>query len=148
MSDSPAAPGSLSLSRILKLVLPLALILIGVSLFTNASVQKQWQAELERDILQRLLDDVVKPPSSSVKFVDADGDLVCDSPADDKCVDPATLKFCYIPSEDPAREATNWADFCKYLSEKLGKPVEYSSAPTSISEQLRRLRRVNFRLRD
>lgn len=135
MSDLPAA-GSLSLSRVFKLVLPLALILIGVSLFTNASVQKQAQAELERDILQRLLDDVVKPPNSTVAFVDADGDLVCDSPADDKCVDPATIKFCYIPSEDSSREATNWADLCKYLSEKLGKPVEYDSKPTSISEQL------------
>ncbi len=132
MSNStPAAgspeSGSLSLSRVLKLVLPLALILIGLSLFSNASVQKQAQAELERDILQRLLDDVVKPPSTTVAFVDADGDLVCDSPAAEKCVDPATIKFCYT---------ANWADFCKHLSEKLGKPVEYSTGPTSISEQL------------
>ncbi|MGY6549080.1 MAG: phosphate/phosphite/phosphonate ABC transporter substrate-binding protein [Roseinatronobacter sp.] len=60
------------------------------------------------------------------RFVDTDGDLIADIPADAaQWVDPATLIFAYTPVEDPAVYVEVWAEFLDYLSEATGRPVQF-----------------------
>lgn len=60
------------------------------------------------------------------RYVDLDGDLLADVPADPKeWQDPRTLIFAYAPLEDPAVYEEVFAEFVAYLSETLGRPVRW-----------------------
>lgn len=60
------------------------------------------------------------------RFVDNDGDMVADIPADEaEWVDPDTLIFAYTPVEDPAVYVDVWSDFLEHLSEVTGKEVQF-----------------------
>lgn len=60
------------------------------------------------------------------RFVDNDGDLIADIPADEaEWVDPDTLIFAYTPVEDPAVYVDVWAGFLDHLSEVTGKEVQF-----------------------
>ena len=60
------------------------------------------------------------------RYIDADGDMVADVPADPKdWVDPATLVFAYTPVEDPAVYAKVWQGFLDHLSKITGKRVVF-----------------------
>jgi len=61
-----------------------------------------------------------------VRYCDADGDLVADTPTDpSQLVDPDTLIFAYTPVEDPAVYRTAWADFIDHMKEVTGKEVMF-----------------------
>src|SRR5215203_2199084 len=73
-------------------------------------------------------------------FADEDGDLVADPPKDAaQLVDPPTITFCFIASEEPSDYASQWKPFCDHLSKVTGKPVEYVEFKNS-EDQLRALR--------
>lgn len=58
------------------------------------------------------------------RYVDANGDMVADAPADPKLfVDPPTLIFAYTPVEDPEVYRKVWDDFLAHLSKTTGKKV-------------------------
>jgi phosphonate transport system substrate-binding protein len=60
------------------------------------------------------------------RFVDEDGDLVADIPADESdWIDPDTLIFAYTPVEDPAVYADVWSEFLVHMEEATGKPVQF-----------------------
>lgn len=60
------------------------------------------------------------------RYVDLNGDLLADSPADPKnWQDPKTLIFAYAPLEDPAVYEEVFAEFVAYLAEALGRPVKW-----------------------
>src|SRR5690554_6686284 len=60
------------------------------------------------------------------RFVDTDGDMVADVPADEAdWVDPDTLIFAYTPVEDPAVYVDVCAGFLEHLSEATGKDVQF-----------------------
>ena len=69
-----------------------------------------------------------------VRYCDADGDLVADTPTDaSKLVDPDTLIFAYTPVEDPAVYKEAWSDFLVHLDKVTGKksvffPVQNNAA--------------------
>ncbi len=59
-------------------------------------------------------------------LVDADGDLVADTPTESSdWVDPATLIFAYTPVEDPEVYRGVWAEFLDHLSSVTGKSVQF-----------------------
>ena len=59
-------------------------------------------------------------------FVDADGDLVCDTPTDPaKQIDPDTLVFAYTPLEDPATYEELFRGFIDHLSKQTGKEIRF-----------------------
>ncbi len=61
-----------------------------------------------------------------VRYCDADGDLVADTPTDpSQLVDPDTLIFAYTPVEDPAVYRTAWSDFLDHMKEVTGKEVVF-----------------------
>lgn len=73
-------------------------------------------------------------------FVDADGDMIADAPSDpSKLIDPPTLTFCFIASDEASDYAKQWKAFCDHLAKVTGKPVEYVEFKNS-EDQLRALR--------
>ena len=64
-----------------------------------------------------------------VRFCDADGDLVADTPSDpSQWLDPDTLIFSYTPVEDPSVYENVFTEFMDYLAEKTGKKVKWYGA--------------------
>lgn len=73
-------------------------------------------------------------------FVDYDGDLVADIPADEsEWINPDQLIFSYTPVEEPSVYKTAWSDFLDYLSEYTGKEVMFY-AVENYAAQLEALR--------
>src|SRR5262245_23993473 len=66
------------------------------------------------------------------RYVDADGDLVADTPA--QTVDPPTLIFAYTPGEDPALYPRVWDGFMRHLEKATGKPIKLFPAPSNTAQ--------------
>jgi phosphonate transport system substrate-binding protein len=65
-------------------------------------------------------------------YRDDDGDLTADPPLDPKeWKNPDTLVFADAPLEDVVEYKTIYADFLKFLSQKIGKPIEYRVLDTN-----------------
>src|SRR5687768_6333917 len=76
----------------------------------------------------------------SPQFTDADGDLVADAPSDaSKLIDPDTLIFSYIATDEPEKYEAAWKAFTDHLSKVTGKPVKYELID-SVQDQLKALR--------
>ncbi|TDO93938.1 phosphonate transport system substrate-binding protein [Halanaerobium saccharolyticum] len=74
------------------------------------------------------------------EFVDYDGDLVADLPADEsKWINPDTLIFSYTPVEEPSVYKKAWSDFLDHLAEVTGKEVMFY-AVENYAAQLEALR--------
>lgn len=62
----------------------------------------------------------------SPRYVDADADLVADTPLDStKWRDPRVLIFAYTPVEDPAMYSKVWDEFIDHLEALTGKEVRF-----------------------
>jgi phosphonate transport system substrate-binding protein len=71
------------------------------------------------------------------RFTDADGDMLADPPTDpSKLIDPPTLLFAYVATDEPDKQKAAWQPFTDYLSKATGKPVEYVLF-TSTKDQLK-----------
>jgi len=133
------AGGSLSPVRVLKVVTPLVVLMVGGALIASSMLPKRAQQDLQSDVYRRLLG----PTPTAVEglvFADADGDLLADPPADDKCIAPDTLRFAYIPGDSAEGEPDVWKPLTDWLSQQTGKPVEYVNFRT-VDEQLAALRK-------
>lgn len=130
MSD---ATGPISFGRLLKVLLPIAVILLAFRYSLPSVFEKPAQQQLEANMLQRLLGDTLSPPADTVKFADSDGDLLCDPPAES--ASPEKLVFTYIAAPEDAEESAVWADLTAAIGEATGLPVEYAHF-TSMNDQL------------
>jgi len=65
-------------------------------------------------------------------YVDADGDLVADTPV--KTVDPETLIFAYTPGEDRALHASVWDALLRHLEKMTGKHVKFFPVQSNAAE--------------
>jgi phosphonate transport system substrate-binding protein len=65
-------------------------------------------------------------------YIDADGDLVADTPA--RTVDPATLVFAYTPGEDRALHASVWDALLRHLEKMTGKHVKFFPVQSNAAE--------------
>jgi phosphonate transport system substrate-binding protein len=71
------------------------------------------------------------------RFQDADKDLVADRPADPgQLVDPDTLVFSYIATDDPKVAEVTWKPVMDRISEATGKPVVYLAGARSADDQV------------
>jgi phosphonate transport system substrate-binding protein len=66
------------------------------------------------------------------RYVDADGDLVADTPA--KTIDPRTLTFAYTPGEDPALYTRVWDGFLRHLETATRKQVRFFPAQSNTAQ--------------
>lgn len=130
MSDSQ---GAVSLFRILKVLLPVALIAIAVRYTLVPNYEKAAQEKFETNMLNSLLGDDPVTPGERIEFTDTDGDLVADAPADRAA--PERLVFSYIATTEDAEESATWSDVVDALAESTGLPVDYRHF-TSTNDQL------------
>ncbi|MFP4371320.1 MAG: phosphate/phosphite/phosphonate ABC transporter substrate-binding protein [Halanaerobium sp.] len=73
-------------------------------------------------------------------YVDYDGDLVADLPADEsEWINPDTIVFSYTPVEEPSVYKRAWSDFLDHLEEVTGKEVMFY-AVENYAAQLEALR--------
>lgn len=69
---------------------------------------------------------VVPAAELSPRYIDADSDLVADTPADPaRWRDPRVLIFAYTPVEDPAMYSKVWDEFIDHLEVLTGKEVRF-----------------------
>lgn len=116
--------GAISLGRLVKVLLPVLAIALAVRLLLPG-YEKAAQEQLEASMLSKLLGNASAGPTERVDFVDDDGDLLCDSPADDACVTPEKLVFSYVGGPEEVDESETWADLISALGEATGLPAEY-----------------------
>lgn len=124
-----------SLARLLKVLLPV--IILGYAGFhlLSSSYEQAAQAELQENVLQKLLADVEVKSDASIEFKDADGDLVADAPEPEACIDPDKLVFSYIANaESGETDREVWKDVMDALSEATGKEVEFISYTTTADQ--------------
>lgn len=123
-----------SLARLLKVLLPILAVALAVR-YTLPGYEKAAQEQLEATMLAKLLGSEALAPAETIDFVDKDGDLLCDAPAEDACVTPEKLVFSYVGPPEQSDEAESWADVMTALGEATGLPVEYVHYK-SVGEQL------------
>lgn len=121
-----------SLGRLIAVLVPIVLIAFGIKQFASSGVTDAQEA-MNADILARLLGERAGP-KSPVAFVDKDGDLLTDAPADEECVTPEKLVFSYIGKTDQGDTASHWTDVVAALSEKLGVPIEYAEYKSPLAQ--------------
>ncbi len=139
-SDSAAnaaGDSSLSLARVIRVVAPIVIVLVGCALFATSQLTSQANKRLQADLLEALLGKAETIDAG--EFSDNDGDMVADAPDDAKAVTPEKLLFSYVASDDSASEADLWKPLVATLAEKTGLPVEFV-AYTKAAEQAEALR--------
>jgi phosphonate transport system substrate-binding protein len=122
-----------SWARIIKVLIPLILLMVVLYAWWSNQVQATAKSEMSRKVLSVMLGE--SPTATASTFTDADGDLLADTPAADKCIAPDTLIFAYI-AEDESDEAETkvWNDLVLLLSEKLGRKVEVTQFATTAEQ--------------
>ncbi len=121
-----ATSNSFSLGRLLKVLLPIALIAVAINYSLpgfEKALEKAAQEDLEENMLDKLLGDQTQEPSDKIEFTDADGDLLADAPAEG--VVPERLLFSYIADPQQTGGAETWADVMAALTEATGLPIDY-----------------------
>lgn len=135
--DSPQA--SMSVTRILSIVLPAAIVGIAAYALASRSVTVA-RDDNAPNILSRMFTAKSVPPVNQLAFTDRDGDLVADAPEDPaQCIDPQPLVFSFIAGEEAGIEESKWKVLLDKLAEKTGKDVKYVHY-NSVKDQLAALK--------
>ena len=114
-----------SLLRLLVVLIPLALIAIVGSKILGNYWERTAREELEQNTIATMLGGSDGDTYEAAAIVDEDSDLVADSPPDEECIAPETIKFSFVASNQNRDQANVWKEFLASLSDQLGKPVEY-----------------------
>src|SRR6476646_192155 len=127
MSDSPMQSEPrrhLSLSRVLAIVLPIAIIGIAAYVWSR-TLESKARDESATNSFNKILTSNAAG-ESSLKFDDKDSDLVADSPDDPaKCIKPEVLVFSDVASESDSMPEAVWKDLLAALKQKAGHEVKY-----------------------
>jgi phosphonate transport system substrate-binding protein len=139
MNQSSEPRPSISLARILMLVLPVAIVGAIAYAVSTRSVTTA-REEGAPNIVARMFSTAAAPADDGMSFPDADGDLVADSPDDPaKCIDPQVLVFSFVAGEEESVEEPKWKELLAALADKTGREVKYTHYPR-IDDQLAALK--------
>jgi phosphonate transport system substrate-binding protein len=124
-----------SLSRVLAIVVPVAI--IGIAAFVwSRTLESKARNESATNSFNKILASNVATGESGLKFEDKDGDLVADSPEDPaKCIKADVLVFSDVASESDSMPEDAWKDVLAALKQKTGHEVKYVHYDT-VGEQL------------
>lgn len=138
-SSDPAYSGSpspaISFARVLKAVVPIVIALVAGAWAAQTYLPGAAQRTLESNQLDQLLGSKQSTPSTSIEFVDSNGDLLCDTPPAEQCQTPAKLVFAYVASEEVGDEQATWQPLLDAVAEATGIPTEFTHF-TRVEEQL------------
>lgn len=134
------SPHHISLSRVLKIVLPLIVVAVAATYWWSSQVQSAAREESASNIFARMIGEASKADDGSMSFPDKDGDLVADSPDDPAaCIEPDVIMFSFVAGEEESVDPDVWKELIAALSERTGKQVEYAHY-SSVDEQLKALK--------
>src|SRR4051794_15835721 len=98
MNDHPEQQASVSVGRVLMVVIPIALIAAGAYVWSR-TLEPNERSKAASTSFSRILSSNAIYPASAMKFEDKDGDLIADSPDDPKqCVKPDVIQFSFVAS--------------------------------------------------
>jgi phosphonate transport system substrate-binding protein len=127
---------SLSIARVLKVVLPIAVIAVAVTLILKSWLPSAAQQQVAASVFPRMLGRPAEVIGESIKFVDKDGDMVADPPEDPKdCISPEVLTFSFVAGAEESVSQDKWKEFIAALAQKTGHQVKYVHYP-KIDDQL------------
>ena len=129
---SEVATGAVSFSRLIKVLLPI-LAIAFLANYMVSGLEEKAKLEGESTTLSQLLVNTMKAPSETIEFVDADGDLLCDTP--DDTTRPEKLTFSYIATNTDPDTAEIWKDLTDKLAEATDLEVDFVSYST-LDEEL------------
>lgn len=120
-----------SIARTLLVAIPIAALSAGLAFAYSSSMKRSAELELNRNVIATMLGAAEEGPNgegaaAKFEFVDADGDLVADSPAEEALLSPTELVFAYIAEElDEGEEANlqQWAELTEAISAATNLPV-------------------------
>ena len=118
-----------SARRVLLIVLPIAAVLLALYLFYLAG-ESRARSDSQSTIMGKIF--ASEPiDAGSMAFADADNDMVADPPTDAaKLINPDTLVFSYVASEERGQPEETWKELAAALKEKTGKEVKVAHFDT------------------
>ncbi|MEM8946818.1 MAG: phosphate/phosphite/phosphonate ABC transporter substrate-binding protein [Planctomycetota bacterium] len=107
-----------------------ALALVAVAAGSASYVASSWEQAAQRELESRTVSNVFANMATTQVldevYVDADGDLVADTPDEGALLaKPTELYFSFIASEDAANSGEVWKAVTDAIAEKTGLPVNY-----------------------
>jgi phosphonate transport system substrate-binding protein len=134
----PQSP--LSWTRILKVVLPVAII-AGLVYWWSSTLEATARKEMASNVVTRMFTGENAPLVSKMSFPDADNDLVADPPSDPaQLINPDVLVFSYVASEEEGPSEDTWKELVAAIKEKTGKEVKVVHY-SDVGEQLAALKK-------
>lgn len=126
---------ALSMSRVLKIVLPLVVVAIAAYLWSR-TWEPAARSEMSDNVFTKILSANAVPAGMAMAHPDKDGDLVSDSPDDpQQCIKPEVLMFSYVAEETESVPEEAWKDVLAALKTKTGHEVKFVQYAT-VDEQL------------
>lgn len=139
----PQSP--LSLARILKVVLPVA-VLAAAAYWWSSTLEATARKEMASNVVTRMFTGENAPVIAEMSFPDADKDLVADPPTDAaQLINPDVLVFSYVASEEEGPAEETWKELLAALKEKTGKDVKFVRY-TDVGEQLAALKKSELHI--
>lgn len=138
MSEPSESRPAVSISRILLIVLPAAIVGIAVYAFATRSVTTIHN-ETAPSILSRMFTAESIPAVNAMSYPDKDQDLVADSPDPAECIDPHVLVYSFVAGEVESVEESKWKELLDTLAKKTNREVKYTHY-VSVDEQLAALK--------
>ena len=134
----PQSP--LSLARILKVVLPVA-VLAAAAYWWSSTLEATARKEMASNVVARMFTAENVPVIAEMSFPDADKDMVADPPTDAaQLITPDVLVFSYVASEEEGPSEETWKELLAAVKEKTGKEVKFVHY-TDVNEQLAALKK-------
>lgn len=126
-SEAPAAPKQkFSIFRVAATTLPIAIILVALSIYFQELWQRDARESGARNLIRLVNLDEPVENSLADAYTDSNGDLVANPPEDEsKLLKPETLIFSYVGGTDNEFKQEVWQPFLDELSQAIGIPAEY-----------------------
>lgn len=136
--QQPQQRPAVSVSRVLAIVIPVALVAIGAYVWSR-TLEPNARDKLANNSFTKILSANAATAGPAMKFEDKDNDLVADSPDDPaKCINPDVLVFSYVASETDSVPESAWKELLAALKQKTGHEVKYVKYDT-VEQQLEAL---------
>jgi phosphonate transport system substrate-binding protein len=134
------ARSKLSLSRVLAVVFPVAIVGLGLY-WWSTGLESKAREEMSSNVFARILSSSATAAGASMEYPDEDDDLVADSPSDPaKYIAPEVLMFSFVAGEVESVAQEDWQQLMAQLAEKTGREAKYIHYGTT-DEQLDALKK-------